>query len=323
MNSMFESTACAAHLRDLAHLDRAAVEVGVEQGHALRRARRLLERRRAGQDQHLLGDLGGRGPDLAADDDVAVAVAHRPRLEPGRVEPDIGLGHREAGLFLAGDQRRQKAPLLLVGAEHDDRVQPENVHVHRRGAAEPGAGLRDRLHDDRRLGDAEPAAAIFLRHRDAEPAALRPSRGGIRAGSAPSVSFCSQYSSPKRSHSRATASRISSCSAVNAKLIALSSARAGRTPHRLPLSRDHRAAATSRRRARASRRLDVDNAARGGLSPACRSMGARGGIGRRARFRSVFRKEWWFDSTRAHHSNSSTQAAIFPIKPIARTSRAA
>src|SRR5207302_9624144 len=28
---------------------------------------------------------------------------------------------------------------------------------------------------------------------------------------------------------------------------------------------------------------------------------ARGGIGRRARFRSVFRKEWWFDSTRAHH----------------------
>src|SRR5205807_9938918 len=31
-------------------------------------------------------------------------------------------------------------------------------------------------------------------------------------------------------------------------------------------------------------------------------MGARGGIGRRARFRSVFRKEWWFDSTRAHHS---------------------
>ena len=38
-------------------------------------------------------------------------------------------------------------------------------------------------------------------------------------GNAPSVSFCSQYSSPKRSHSRATASRISSCSAVNAKLI--------------------------------------------------------------------------------------------------------
>ena len=162
----------AAHLGDLAHLDGAAVEVGVEQRHARRRPRRLLERRRAGQDQHLLGDLRGRGPDLAAGDDVAVALAHRARLEPGRVEPGIGLGHREAGLFPAGDQRRQKAPLLLVGAEDDDRVQPEDVHVHRRGAAEPGPRLRDRLHDDRRLGDAEPAAAIFLRHRDAEPAAF-------------------------------------------------------------------------------------------------------------------------------------------------------
>ena len=33
-------------------------------------------------------------------------------------------------------------------------------------------------------------------------------------GNAPSVSFCSQYSSPKRSHSRATASRISSCASA-------------------------------------------------------------------------------------------------------------
>src|SRR5947209_16825928 len=41
---------------------------------------------------------------------------------------------------------------------------------------------------------------------------------------------------------------------------------------------------------------------RGQLISARPPMGARGGIGRRARFRSVFRKEWWFDSTRAHHS---------------------
>src|SRR5205085_4413873 len=40
---------------------------------------------------------------------------------------------------------------------------------------------------------------------------------------------------------------------------------------------------------------------RGQLISARPPMGARGGIGRRARFRSVFRKEWWFDSTRAHH----------------------
>jgi hypothetical protein len=44
---------------------------------------------------------------------------------------------------------------------------------------------------------------------------------------------------------------------------------------------------------------DIDNT---GLAAYLRlPRRARGGIGRRARFRSVFRKEWWFDSTRAHH----------------------
>src|SRR5216683_3252716 len=38
--------------------------------------------------------------------------------------------------------------------------------------------------------------------------------------------------------------------------------------------------------------------------------GARGGIGRRARFRSVFRKEWWFDSTRAHHLPEPSSADL-------------
>ena len=99
-----------------------------------------------------------------------VAVAYRPRFEPGGVEPGIGLGHSKAGLLLAGDQRRQKTPLLLVGAEHDHRVQPENVHVDRRGAAEPRTRLSDRLHQDRRFADAETAAAIDLGHRDAKPA---------------------------------------------------------------------------------------------------------------------------------------------------------
>ncbi len=99
-----------------------------------------------------------------------VAVAHRPRLEASRVQPGVGLGHRETGFFVTANQWRQKALLLLVGAEDDDRVQPENVHVDRRGAAEPRAGFRDRLHQDRGFGDAEPAAAISLRHCNAEPA---------------------------------------------------------------------------------------------------------------------------------------------------------
>src|SRR5271170_944069 len=101
-----------------------------------------------------------------------VAVAHRAGLQPRRIEPGIGFGYRETGLFLAGDQRRQKAALLLVGAEDDNRVQPEDIHVDCRGAAEPGSAFGDRLHQHRRLGDAEPAAAKFLWHRNAEPPRL-------------------------------------------------------------------------------------------------------------------------------------------------------
>ena len=91
-------------------------------------------------------------------------------LMRGGVEPGVGLGHGEAGLVLAGDQRRQHAALLLLGAEHDDRVQAEDVHVHRRGAAHGRAGFGDRLHHERGLGDAETGAAVLLRHGDAEPA---------------------------------------------------------------------------------------------------------------------------------------------------------
>src|SRR5262245_6728601 len=102
-----------------------------------------------------------------------IAVLHRSRLEPCRVQPGVRLGHRKAGLLFPGDQRRQKALFLLVAAEYDHRVEPKDVHVDRRGTAESGARLSDRLHQDRSFGNAEPAAAISLRHRNAEPASLR------------------------------------------------------------------------------------------------------------------------------------------------------
>ena len=88
----------AAHLLDLAHLDRAAVEVGVEQAQAVGRLLHLLQRRGAGQQQDLVGDLRGRDPDLLAVDDVAVAVAHGAGLELRGVEAGVGLGDGEAGL---------------------------------------------------------------------------------------------------------------------------------------------------------------------------------------------------------------------------------
>ena len=94
-------------------------------------------------------------------------------LELRRVEPGIRLGHREAGALASGDERGQHAPLLRLGAEHHHGVEPEDVHVHGRRAAHAGARFRHRLHHDRRLGDAEPGAAIILRHADAEPAIAR------------------------------------------------------------------------------------------------------------------------------------------------------
>ena len=110
---------------------------------------------------------------LRPGDEVAVAVAHRAGRKIEGVEAGIGLGHREARLVVPGDERRQHAALLFRGAELHHRVEAEDVHVQRRGAGQAGARLRHRLHQDRGLGDAEPAAAMFLGDGDAEEAGLR------------------------------------------------------------------------------------------------------------------------------------------------------
>jgi hypothetical protein len=94
------------------------------------------------------------------------------RLELGGIETGVGLGDGEAGLLGAFDERLQKAVLLLFGAEYHHGIEPEDVHVQRRGPREGGARLGHRLHHDRGFRDAEPGAAIGLRHGDAEPAAV-------------------------------------------------------------------------------------------------------------------------------------------------------
>ena len=173
MKTMFGVDGVAAHLVDRTHLDTGAVEIGIEQRQAVGPALHRLERRRAGKQQHLVRDLRGRDPDLRAADDVAPAALLGLGLERRSVEAGVGLGDGKARLVLAARDRRQHPALLLLGAEHDDRVQTEDVHVDRRGAAHRRAGLRNRLHHDRGLGDAEAGAAVFLRQRDAEPAAFR------------------------------------------------------------------------------------------------------------------------------------------------------
>jgi hypothetical protein len=103
---------------------------------------------------------------------VTVAALLGARGQRRRVEPGVRLGDGEARLGVAARDRRQHAPLLLLGAEHHHRIQSEDVHVDRGGAAHRGAGFRDRLHHDGGIGDAEPGAPECLGQGDAEPAAF-------------------------------------------------------------------------------------------------------------------------------------------------------
>jgi hypothetical protein len=111
-------------------------------------------------------------PNFGASENVTVAPALGAGFELCGLEAGVGFGHREAGFFLAGGDRRQHAALLFIGAVHHDRVEPENVHVHGGCAGQSGARGRDRLHHDRRLGDPETRAAVGFRHADAEPAGI-------------------------------------------------------------------------------------------------------------------------------------------------------
>jgi hypothetical protein len=62
--------------------------------------------------------LGSRREPLAAVDHPLVAVADGAGAQRRRVRSrHLGLGHREEGAHLAGDERREEPPVLVVGAE--------------------------------------------------------------------------------------------------------------------------------------------------------------------------------------------------------------
>ena len=163
----------ATHLRDRLGVDPGAVEVGVEKAQALHRLGDLILGRRAGDDQDLVGPLGHGRPDFSTGDPVAVAVLLGPGLQAGGVQPAVGLGDRETGLVLAGDDARQVALLLFVRAELHHRHQAEDVEVDGAGAGEAGSGLGHHLHDVAGLGEAKARAAVRLRHGHPQPAAGR------------------------------------------------------------------------------------------------------------------------------------------------------
>jgi hypothetical protein len=111
-----------------------------------------------------------RRPHLAPVDDPAVVRPLRARLDARRIEPRIRLGHTETTTGLATDQRRQYACLLLLGAEHRNRMRPEDVDVDRRDARHRRTRARDCVHHQCSVRNTEPCSAHALRHRDTEVA---------------------------------------------------------------------------------------------------------------------------------------------------------
>ena len=102
--------------------------------------RLLLMLRRVGvaathEDRDAAARVAGAGdPPLAAVDDVLVAVARDAGADVGGIRRgDVGLGHREAGANLAGEQRLEPLPLLLGRAVADQHFHVAGVG---RGAVE-------------------------------------------------------------------------------------------------------------------------------------------------------------------------------------------
>src|SRR5581483_777726 len=124
----------------------------------------------AGQEEQEVAVLGARNEDLAAVDDVLVALLNGARLEAGRLRPGVRLGDAE-GLQaqLAAGDGRQIGLLLILGAVLEDRAHGVHLGVGGGGIA---AGVIDLLQDDGRLGDAQAGALVLGRDERAQPAGL-------------------------------------------------------------------------------------------------------------------------------------------------------
>ncbi len=124
--------------------------------------------------------VGERRPHLLAGDDPLVAVPHRARLQRGEVRAGLGLREPLAPDLLRGQDRRQVALALLLGAVRDHgrpaHREPEHVRGLRRARAD------DLLVEDRLLDQGRAAAAVLLRPRDAGPARRRSASAAMRGG---------------------------------------------------------------------------------------------------------------------------------------------
>ena len=133
-------------------------------GHAAARVAAALGVLGTAHDDEEIGPHAVRREPLVAVDDPLVAVAPRRGLERTGVGAGlVGLGHREARLERALDERDQPLPLLLLGAVlHEDRlvarVRRDDAEQRRRAD-----GVREHLVHVGELEEVETRAAVLHR----------------------------------------------------------------------------------------------------------------------------------------------------------------
>ncbi|CAM4153165.1 hypothetical protein NOGI109294_26155 [Nocardiopsis gilva] len=113
-----------------------------------------LALRDAGHDHEQVGDHAVGGPELDAVEEVGLAAlgGGGGGAQPGRVASDVGFGEQERA-DVAGGAARQEPLLLLLGAEHLDRLRHTDRLVRRQQGADRGGD---------RSGEGEGAVVVHL-----------------------------------------------------------------------------------------------------------------------------------------------------------------
>ena len=129
----------------------------------------LARRIGAHQAEDPVGVLGVRGPGLlAVHDEVALAVVLGAELERGQIAAGVGLGVALAPDLFAGEDLRQEALLLGVGAELDEeRADHEEAERARACGAPASSSSSVRM---KRYVDVEPGPAVLDRPVRRDPA---------------------------------------------------------------------------------------------------------------------------------------------------------
>ncbi|CAM3627327.1 hypothetical protein NORO109296_00555 [Nocardiopsis rhodophaea] len=132
-----------------------------------------LALRDAGHDHEEVGDHAVGGPELDAVEEVGLAVlgGGGGGAQPGRVAADVGFGQQK-GADVAGGAAWQEPLLLLLGAEHLDRLRHPDRLVGRQKRADGGGDRPDEGEGAVVVHLAQPEPAVGLGDLHAERAQL-------------------------------------------------------------------------------------------------------------------------------------------------------